>query len=101
MFWMSLAVSPSPRPLSGSLLVTLRIWQASVPPESQLSDTVVLTVTVTILWLGGQRLDGLAVEDDVGACVSLTVMVCWQLAELPLESVADQVIVVVPFGYGA
>src|ERR1700752_4708457 len=37
----------------------------------------------------------------VGASTSLTVTVCWHEDVLPESSVALQVIIVVPFGYGA
>ena len=59
-------------------------------------------MTSTILWFGGHSELGVAVTVPTdGNCVSLTVMVCWQVAILFDASVAFQVMVVVPTGYGA
>jgi len=83
-------VSPSPRPLTGSLLLTLEIAQSGL--ESQLSMAVAETLTRTILWFGGQRASGLALTFWMtGGVVSATSMVCAQLLSLPQESVAVQV----------
>jgi hypothetical protein len=54
----SLAVSPEPQPLSGSLLVTEIIFETGC--ASQLSVAQTLTVTSTSLRLGGESTFGLA-----------------------------------------
>ena len=87
-------VSPSPRPLIGSLLLTAAILQTGA--ASQLSDTGATMVTGTILWFGGQRTLGRAVTVPiVGGVVSCTVALNEQLLLAPL---ALQVTVVVPLG---
>src|SRR5262245_50563336 len=70
---MSSAVSPSPRPLSGSLLVieTSRIVGAA----SQTSVAVTEAVTVWSLWFGGQSSSGDTETVSWGAPVSDTVTV--------------------------
>lgn len=61
------AVSPSPVPLTGSLLLTAVILQTGAAP--QLSDAEADTITGIILWFGGQRTFGLAVTLlIVGGC---------------------------------
>ena len=63
--WMSLAVSPSPSPLSGSLEVTdSRVTRA---PGSLI---VSWAVTVAILWFGGHRMSGDSRAVTAGAAVS-------------------------------
>src|SRR5215213_3480561 len=66
------AVSPSPVPFTGSLLVTLII----VVTGPQLSLTVYPTVISTILWFGGER-TGLSIVKAarVGGVLSTTVTV--------------------------
>ena len=88
--WISFGLSPSPRPLSGSLLVT----EISVNPASpaRASSTVTDAVTVTSLWFGDQMLFGLTLQNTVGAVPSRkTVM---ELEKVPLALVAVQVSVV-------
>src|SRR6266478_6989245 len=65
------AVLPSPSPLTGSLLETETILQVKA---ETVSDAETLTVTGTILWLGGQRLLGVAdTLTMLGGVVSTTV----------------------------
>ena len=65
----------------------------------QLSVTVAFMVTDTILWLGGQRVLGVAQTLDItGAMVSTTVTVVLQEAEAPEESVTVIWIMFVPVG---
>ena len=65
------AVSPSPVPLIGSLLSTDMTLQAG--SGSQLSIAIAETVIGSILWLGDQRMSGLAeTEDMTGGVVSTT-----------------------------
>ena len=89
------AVSPSPVPLTGSLLATDVILQTGA--AVQLSEVVAETVTGTILWFGGHRVLGLAVTlVMVGGVVSTTVTVAEQEADAPLLSVAVRVTPVLP-----
>lgn len=50
------AMSPSPRPLTGSLLVSEVMLQTGV--AVQLSVALAVTATATILWSGGQSIAG-------------------------------------------
>ena len=66
------AVSPSPKPLVASLLVTRVIFQV----VAELHESVACTrkAMLTIRWLGGQRTLGVAVNDvTTGGVVSTTV----------------------------
>src|SRR5881394_2149083 len=68
--WMSFAASPSPRPLSGSLLVA-DFSTKPVGPDPP-SVTTTETVTFTILWFGGHNSDGLAAQvENFGAVWSI------------------------------
>src|SRR5438477_11140160 len=76
--WISFAVSPSPRPLSGSLLVTLMILQlpATLPEHESLAKAA--TEIEWYAWFGGQSTDSLAVAVTTGGVVSTTVTDVWQ-----------------------
>src|SRR3954465_11980331 len=83
---MSPTVSPSPRPLSASLLVT----DLSVNPAGpdRASVTWKATVTSTSLWFAGFRIFGLAVHVTTGAVLSiLTVTTLLRALTLPAASV--------------
>src|SRR5215212_1586642 len=58
-------------------------------------------VKVWYWWLGGDSVMVPVVSTIVGACASLTVMVCTPLVVLFAASLAVHVIVVTPTGYGA
>src|SRR4030095_6561192 len=89
------AVSPSPRPSIGSLLVTEMIWQLG--DESHASVTNTLTDTETILWFGGHSLLGLATTLPIfGAVVSCTVITTVSAAVPPLPSSTVSVKVCAP-----
>src|SRR6266581_9536568 len=87
---MSFGMSPLPRPLSASLLVTE--VRAHVAP-GQLSLTVTFTETSRSLWFIGVKVDGVTDTEHDGRCVSATLTMNEQLR--PLEVV--QATVVVPF----
>src|SRR5712691_9340608 len=89
---MSLAVSPSPSPLSGSLL--------SIDTSLMLDESGAVTVAVigTILWFGGHRMPGFSLTEIAGGVASLTVIVLVFVVWLPALSVATNVHVVVPGG---
>src|SRR4051794_36342976 len=83
---MSPTVSPSPRPLSASLLVTA----VSVNPAGPDTTSVTLTVTVTStsLWFAGLNTLGLAVHVITGGVLSiLTVTTLLGRLVLPAASV--------------
>src|ERR1044071_704801 len=92
---MSSVVLPSPRPFSGSSLVTFVIRTPPTPrPVSQLSLTPATrseTLTVWYVWFGGHSVTEPPVVIS-GACVSLTVTL--KLQDGPTELV--QVTVVSP-----
>ena len=91
-------MSPSPRPLSLSLLVIdSRAITGALPLGS---DAVMVAVTVTSLWLGGHRSAGLTLTEIVGgAAATCTVTVDVLAADwLPALSVATNDQVVVPSG---
>src|SRR5436853_7141476 len=68
--WMSFGVSPSPMPLSGSLLVVDLSTKAAGPDPS--SVTTRETVTSTMLWFGGHNTGGLAAQvENFGAVWSI------------------------------
>jgi hypothetical protein len=93
---MSPAVSPSPRPLSGSLLVTLRMRPVTALTASSAWPD---TFTETIWWFGGQSTAGDALRLVMtGAVVSRTVTVKLPEAVLPAASWALAFTVVVPSG---
>jgi hypothetical protein len=73
--------------------------QLGVPTPGQLSVAVgALYVTTAEHWPIGALVLTLAGQVIDGACVSLTVTVNEQLAELPAASITLQLTVVVPFG---
>src|SRR3954452_21034711 len=83
---MSPAVSPSPRPLSASLLVTDLSVNPAGPDRASVTWTA--TVTLTGLWSAGFRLFGLAVHVTTGAVLSiLTVTTLLGALLLPSASV--------------
>src|SRR5690242_12363249 len=90
---MSFAVSPSPSPLSGSLLVIETSWKVGLGSHTSATDTVALMVC--ILWFGGHSTVRSSTTEIVGGWVSWTVTVREQLEALPAPSVAVNVIVVV------
>ena len=91
------AVSPSPNPLTGSLLLTEVILQTGAPLQA--SDAETVTATGTILWFGGQSTFGLAVTLMIfGGVVSLTVTTTISDAVPPLLSFTVSVTVCVPRG---
>src|SRR5438128_2667508 len=67
--WMSFGTSPSPRPLSGSLLVALSRIAPAEPDAPPSTENVV--VTSTSLWFGGQRAPGLAEQATAGGVASI------------------------------
>ena len=67
--WMSFVVSPSPTPLSGSLLVADTRTTRTAP---RLSLAATERTTSTIRWSGGQRIRGLAVTERTGGVLSTT-----------------------------
>src|SRR4249920_2418481 len=91
---MSPAVSPSPRPLSGSLdAIDVR---TKLGFGLQTSLTVTLAAIGTSLWFGGQRTFGFRVNAIVGCWVSFTVTVAEQVLWFPLSSVALNCTTVAP-----
>src|SRR5438105_1082779 len=90
---MSLAVSPSPRPLSGSLEVAV---QVTAGRASQRSVAVRVRLMPTSLWLGGHSTLGDAASWRAGGVVSTIFTVVAQLDLLPARSTALQARVVVP-----
>src|SRR5436309_11068666 len=96
---MSLAVSPSPRLSSGSLLlIEVRTNPAS---GSQTSATVTVATMSTSLWSGGQSVIVLSVTLIAGGRVSWTLTPAVQVEKLPLSSRAVKVTVVLPSGRNA
>src|SRR5262245_2515241 len=93
---MSLAVSPSPSPLSGSSLVA--DVSTNVGLGSQTSLTLTCTWIVASLWLGGQSLVRSSVTSIAGSWVSCTVTLALQLPVLNESSVEEKVTVVSPSG---
>src|SRR2546422_7631791 len=67
--WMSFVVSPSPTPLSGSLLVADTRTTRTAP---RLSLAATVRMTSTIRWSGGQRIRGLAGTERTGGVLSTT-----------------------------
>src|SRR5262245_38737358 len=92
--WMSFGWSPSPRPLSGSLLVIES--SRTVGLGSHLSVTVIVAVIVTSLWLGGQSTVGESWTVRSWGVVSTIFTCCVAWPTFLESSVADQVTVVVP-----
>ena len=89
------AVSPSPVPSTGSLLLTEVILQTGA--ALQVSDAETATVTGTILWSGGQRTFGLAVTLAIlGGVVSTTFTMTVSDAVSPLPSSTVSVMVCAP-----
>src|SRR4051794_37065031 len=83
---MSPTVSPSPRPLSASLLVT--VLRADPAGRDSASVTWTATVTSTSLWFAGFRIFGLAVHVMAGGVLSiLTVTMLLGALMLPAASV--------------
>jgi hypothetical protein len=68
--WMSFAVSPSPSPSSGSLLVAAERSAAPAEPETPPS-TVTVVVTSTSLWFGGQSEGGEDEQTSAGGVASI------------------------------
>src|SRR3954453_3046136 len=93
---MSPAVSPSPSPSSGSLLVTDTSRKAT--DGSQRSATCTLVVTGTSLWFGGQSVPTLSDTVICGATVSATRTDEGHIWALPPASRAVKVTGVVPIG---
>jgi hypothetical protein len=92
---------------SVAVAVTIVVPFGNMEPEGgvettltpgQLSDAVTVKVTALEHCPIAAGMTILAGQVTVGACVSLTVTVNEQLAELPLASVTVQLTVVVPFG---
>src|SRR5947207_13230018 len=71
--WMSLAVSPSPKPLSGSLLVVECNTNPFEPDKASLTFTAV--VTAARLWFGGHSTFGDALHIKVGGVLSMLIPV--------------------------
>src|SRR5258706_4496382 len=87
---MSFAVSPSPRPLSGSsLVIEVRV---QVGFGSQMSVTVTVAQTWASLWFGGHSTSRSSTTVITGGVVSTTLMVALHGALFPNESVAVKVI---------
>src|SRR5690349_17442113 len=89
---MSFGGSPSPVPLSGSLLVTETSW--NVGDGSQMSVAGAVTVIGTILWLGGHSSVRSSAMVKSGGVVSTTRTSAVQVEVLPFESLAVNVTVV-------
>src|SRR4051794_40468237 len=81
---MSPAVSPSPSPLSGSLLAVDRSQKRSGPESPSVRD--VATPTGTSLWFGGQSCEGDALHESAGGVLSIETPFCVSLALLPAAS---------------
>src|SRR6266403_4734771 len=82
--WMSFGSSPSPRPLSGSLLVIDSKVTAGFASQPSLVSSV--AVIWTSLWFGGQRVSGDSETRDVGEhSGGDTVSVAGLLVALPAE----------------
>src|SRR6185369_6985383 len=94
--WMSSGLSPSPRPLSGSLLSIET--SSTFGSGSQISVTVIVALISTSLWSGGQSTSGDSATVSTGACVSWISTVCVAWPVFPEPSVADQSTVRVPRG---
>src|SRR5262245_19886123 len=92
--WMSFAVSPRPRPLSGSLLVIESSF--TVGFGSHMSVTVIVAVIGTSLWSGGQSDVGDSLTLSVGGVVSTIVTDCVAALLFCDSSVAVHVTLVVP-----
>src|SRR6185436_4587692 len=93
---MSLGLSPSPWPLSGSFdVIDVR---TNVALGSQMSETATEASMVIILWSGGQSRFGATFPTMVGGVVSTTVTVAEQVAWAPPLSVAVNVTAVGPSG---
>src|SRR5262245_34519783 len=93
---MSLAVSPSPRPLSGSLLTI--VFSTKPAFGSQMSWTATLATMSRSLWLGGQSEVGSTEASIVGAWVSATVTLVAQFEVFPESSMTVNVTGVTPRG---
>src|SRR4029434_8146545 len=93
---MSFTVSPSPVPLSGSLLVTE--VRTKVGDGVQTSDTTTLAAMSASVLFGGQSGSGLTLAAIVGGWVSATVIVATHCLEFDEASVAVNVTFVGPTG---
>src|SRR5262245_57264572 len=93
---MSLAVSPSPRPLSGSLLVIET--SRTVGLGSHLSATVMFALISTSLWSGDQSTLGDTCTVSSGGTLSVMVILCVADDVLVEASFAVHVTVVRPTG---
>src|SRR5438105_1309598 len=91
--WISFTVSPSPRPLSGSFEVA---EQVTAGLGSQTSIELLLMLTATSLWFGGQSEAGDGARVSTGALVSTMVTLVLQPDLFPLPSVALHATWVVP-----
>src|SRR5215471_10767954 len=91
---MSCAVSPSPRPLSGSLLVIET--SRTVGFGSQISLTVIDAVICASLWFGGHSVVGDSVTVSFGGVVSTIFTVCVAVPLFVDASMAVHVTVVLP-----
>src|SRR5882672_4473859 len=91
---MSFGSSPSPRPLSGSLLVIDTKVTAGFAPQPSLVSSV--AVIWTSLWFGDQRVSGDSMTRKVGVPVSRTVTSVVAVAWRPPGSVTVNVNVWVP-----
>src|SRR5262249_52327406 len=89
-------VSPSPRPLSGSLLV-IEV-STNVGDGSHTSCTATAALMPISLWLGGQSRFGLTEALIDGGCVSATVTVETQFETLPESSATVKLTGVTPSG---
>ena len=86
--WISSVVSPSPRPLSGSLLLIETSF--TVGCGSQTSVTVIVAVIGTSLWLGGQSMVGDSESVRTGGMVFLMITFCVAVPLFPESSTAVQ-----------
>src|SRR6266545_287220 len=81
---MSRAVSPSPRPLSASLLLADTSAHADGPESASARST--LSATGISLWFGGQSVAGFAEHVRVGAVLSTSTAGDRNVAWLPARS---------------
>src|SRR5262245_17731671 len=94
--WISALVSPSPSPLSASLLVIETSLTFGF--GSHVSLTVIVAVIWMSLWSGGQSTEGDSETVSSGGFVSVTCTVCVAVPVFPEASVADQLTGVSPRG---
>src|SRR5687768_218861 len=94
---MSNGLSPSPSPLSASLLV---IEVSAYVAPGQLSVTTTLASMLASLWFGGHRLVGVTETEISGGVLSITVTIAWHSSDSPSRSVTVSVTTVSPSWYG-